>query len=103
MITILIIHQSAELYGSDKTLLLLLKHIDKTKFYPVVVLPNEGILKDELEKENINDPKYGWVKRHEIIAENKYNIVLHTRRIENTDFSMTRLEGVFKNISAKAM
>lgn len=53
MITILIIHQSAELYGSDKTLLLLLKHIDKTKFYPVVVLPNEGILKDELEKENI--------------------------------------------------
>lgn len=53
MITILIIHQSAELYGSDKTLLLLLKYIDKTKFYPVVVLPNEGILKDELEKENI--------------------------------------------------
>lgn len=53
MITILIIHQSAELYGSDKTLLLLLKHIDKTKFYPVVVLPNEGVLKDELEKENI--------------------------------------------------
>ena len=53
MITILFIHQSAELYGSDKTLLLLLKHLDKTKFYPVVVLPNEGILKDELEKENI--------------------------------------------------
>lgn len=53
MITILIIHQSAELYGSDKTLLLLLKRLDKTKFYPIVVLPNEGILKDELEKENI--------------------------------------------------
>lgn len=53
MISILIIHQSAELYGSDKTLLLLLKYLDKTKFYPVVVLPNEGILKDELEKENI--------------------------------------------------
>lgn len=53
MINILFIHQSAELYGSDKTLLLLLKHLDKTKFSPVVVLPNEGILKDELEKENI--------------------------------------------------
>ena len=53
MINILFIHQSAELYGSDKTLLLLLKHLDKTKFYAVVVLPNEGILKDELEKENI--------------------------------------------------
>jgi len=53
MINILFIHQSAELYGSDKTLLLLLKHIDKTKFYPVVILPNDGPLKIELEKENI--------------------------------------------------
>jgi glycosyltransferase involved in cell wall biosynthesis len=53
MINILFIHQSAELYGSDKTLLLLLKHIDKTKFCPVVVLPNDGPLKIELEKENI--------------------------------------------------
>lgn len=53
MINILIIHQSAELYGSDKTLLLLLKHLDKNKFCAVVVLPNEGILKEELEKENI--------------------------------------------------
>ena len=53
MINILFIHQSAELYGSDKTLLLLLKHIDKTKFYPVVILPNVGPLKIELEKENI--------------------------------------------------
>lgn len=53
MINILFIHQSAELYGSDKTSLLLLKHIDRTKFFPVVVLPNEGPLKIELEKENI--------------------------------------------------
>jgi glycosyltransferase involved in cell wall biosynthesis len=53
MINILFIHQSAELYGSDKTLLLLLRHIDKTRFYPVVVLPNNGPLKSELEKENI--------------------------------------------------
>lgn len=53
MINILFVHQSAELYGSDKTLLLLLRHIDKTRFYPVVVLPNDGPLKEELEKENI--------------------------------------------------
>ena len=53
MTNILFIHQSAELYGSDKTLLLLLRHIDKTKFSPVVVLPNDGPLKTELEKENI--------------------------------------------------
>lgn len=53
MINILFIHQSAELYGSDKTLLLLLRHLDKTRFFPVVILPNEGPLKIELEKENI--------------------------------------------------
>lgn len=53
MKNILFIHQSAELYGSDKTLLLLLKHIDKAKFNPVVVLPFEGPLQNELEKENI--------------------------------------------------
>lgn len=53
MKSILFIHQSAELYGSDKTLLLLLKHIDKTKFDSVVILPFDGPLKTELEKENI--------------------------------------------------
>ncbi len=53
MINILFIHQSAEMYGSDKTLLLLLKYIDKTQFTPVVILPFEGPLKFELEKENI--------------------------------------------------
>lgn len=53
MKNILFIHQSAELYGSDKTLLLLLKYLDKAKFYPVVILPNDGPLKNELEKVNI--------------------------------------------------
>jgi len=50
---ILFIHQSAELYGSDRTLLLLLKHLDKTKFKSVVILPFDGPLKVELERENI--------------------------------------------------
>lgn len=53
MTTILFIHQSAELYGSDKTLLLLLKYLDKTKFKAVVILPFDGPLKTALEKENI--------------------------------------------------
>ncbi len=50
MTKILFIHQSADLYGSDKTLLLLLKHINKVKFKPVVIIPVDGPLKDELEK-----------------------------------------------------
>lgn len=53
MKTILFIHQSAELYGSDKTLLYLVVNLDKNRFFPIVVLPNSGPLKTELEKENI--------------------------------------------------
>ena len=53
MITILFIHQSADLYGSDKTLLLLLSRLDKSKFKPVVVIPLDGPLKEELEKADI--------------------------------------------------
>ena len=53
MKNILFIHQSAELYGSDKTLLLLLKNLDKNKFKPVVLLPFDGPLKEVLENEKI--------------------------------------------------
>lgn len=47
---VLIINQSSELYGSDQTLLLLLKNLDRSQFFPIVVLPNEGPLKTAIEK-----------------------------------------------------
>jgi glycosyltransferase involved in cell wall biosynthesis len=50
MKNILIIHQSAEMYGSDKTLLLFLSNLDLTKYNPVVILPNEGPLYQEIQK-----------------------------------------------------
>lgn len=53
MINILFIHQSAELYGSDKTLLVLLSKLDKSKFCAIAILPCDGPLKKALEKENI--------------------------------------------------
>jgi glycosyltransferase involved in cell wall biosynthesis len=53
MKALLIIHQSAELYGSDKTLLLLLSELDKSEFLPVVILPGDGPLKTELEARGI--------------------------------------------------
>lgn len=53
MIKILFIHQSAEMYGSDKTLLFLLKSLDKKKYNPIVILPFEGPLKKELENNQI--------------------------------------------------
>ena len=53
MKNILVVHQSAELYGSDKTLLLLLSKLDKDKVTAVVILPSQGPLKNELEKTGI--------------------------------------------------
>ena len=50
MKNILFIHQSAELYGSDKTLLILLTHINRTLYNPVVVLPCEGLLTEKLKE-----------------------------------------------------
>lgn len=53
MKSILFIHQSAELYGSDKTILMFISSLDKTKYLPIVILPFEGPLKVEFEKNNI--------------------------------------------------
>ena len=50
---ILIIHQSAEMYGSDRMLYLTVTGLDKAMFTPVVVLPGEGPLKTELENQRI--------------------------------------------------
>lgn len=50
---ILFIHQSSDLYGSDKAMLYLVKNIDKSKFNPIVVIPKHGPLLKELQKSNI--------------------------------------------------
>lgn len=49
MKNILFIHQSAEMYGSDKTLLILVSEFPKKGLRPIVVLPGEGPLKKHLE------------------------------------------------------
>ena len=52
---ILFFHQSAELYGSDKTLLCLVKDLkENSQFNPIVVLPNEGELTVILHELNIS-------------------------------------------------
>ena len=53
MKSILFIHQSAELYGSDKTILMFISSLDKQKYLPIVILPFDGPLKREFEKNNI--------------------------------------------------
>jgi hypothetical protein len=50
---ILVIHQSSELYGSDKTLLYLFSKVNTTQYQFVVVLPSQGPLFEALKKLNI--------------------------------------------------
>lgn len=48
MINILYLHAGAELYGADIILYNILKNIDREKFTPYVVLPNEGPLVEKI-------------------------------------------------------
>ncbi|MEW4354717.1 glycosyltransferase family 4 protein [Streptococcus pneumoniae] len=45
---ILYLHAGSEMYGADKVLLELIKGLDKSEFEPHVILPNDGILVEEL-------------------------------------------------------
>jgi len=53
MINILYISHSSDLAGAEKALLTLLRHLDRENFRPLVILPREGYLADELNKLDI--------------------------------------------------
>ncbi len=50
MKNVLFVHSSSELYGSDRSLLNIVTHLDRTKYCPFVVLPCPGPLVDEMKK-----------------------------------------------------
>ncbi|MEH7299386.1 glycosyltransferase family 4 protein [Neobacillus drentensis] len=50
---IMFIHAGAEMYGADKVLLELVKGLDKELFNPIVVLPNDGPLVNNLKSHHI--------------------------------------------------
>ncbi|MSR91195.1 glycosyltransferase family 4 protein [Inconstantimicrobium porci] len=70
MINILYLNVGAELYGADVILLEILKNIDKSKFKPYVILPNDGPLVKELEKQNIEVK----IIRYPILRRKYFNI-----------------------------
>ncbi|WP_320816029.1 glycosyltransferase family 4 protein [Flavobacterium sp.] len=61
MKNVLIINQSAELYGADKVILELIENFPKD-YNPIVVLHEEGPLKELLEKKNIQVIKSSVIK-----------------------------------------
>ncbi|MGN0374882.1 MAG: glycosyltransferase family 4 protein [Butyrivibrio sp.] len=50
MVNVLFIHSSSELYGSDRSLLNIVKYINKDKYSVHVILPCPGPLVDEMKK-----------------------------------------------------
>lgn len=50
MKNVLFVHSSSELYGSDRSLLNIVKHIDKERFRVFIILPCPGLLVDEMKK-----------------------------------------------------
>ncbi|MDW3022121.1 glycosyltransferase family 4 protein [Ligilactobacillus salivarius] len=70
MKNILYLHAGAEMYGADKILLELVTGLDKSKFYPIVVLPNDGILKDKLIENGIET----YVVHYPILRRKYFNL-----------------------------
>ena len=50
---VLLVHNSADIYGASRMLLRWIKSMDRTRFEPVVVLPEDGPLKELIEAENV--------------------------------------------------
>lgn len=53
MKSILYLHAGSEMYGADKILLEIVTGIDKSQFHPIVVLPSEGILAQNMRESGI--------------------------------------------------
>ncbi|MBK1813061.1 glycosyltransferase family 4 protein [Clostridium sp. YIM B02505] len=69
MIKILFLHAGAEMYGADKILLELLSGLDKTRFEPYVILPNNGPLYEEIKKKDI----YVEIREYPILRRKFFN------------------------------
>jgi len=72
--TILYVHSSADLYGSDRCLLDLVRNLDRDRFRPMVVLPYRGMLSEEFERAGVrvihSDP---WVLRKVLFRTKKFH------------------------------
>lgn len=51
---ILYLHAGAEMYGADKILLELVQNVDKQEYSPLVILPEDGVLVDEMKNSDID-------------------------------------------------
>lgn len=82
MKTILYLHAGAEMYGADKILLELTTGLNKDKFRPIVVLPNDGILREKLEENNIETyiVPYPILRRKYMNAKGMFSYISNYRK-----------------------
>lgn len=90
---ILYLHAGAELYGADNVLLNLLINLDKSKFAPIVILPNNGPLVEKLKENNIDVR----VIDYPILRRQYFNITGIIKYILNYYKSCKKISKIIKN------
>lgn len=96
IINILILSSRSEIGGGGEQYIQnVIKHIDRTRYSPIVAIPKEGSLRSALESLNINticlDIDYGWIKP-------KKNWYLALSNLQNNVYKLT---DIIKNNNIK--
>jgi glycosyltransferase involved in cell wall biosynthesis len=64
--SILFISSRSDIAGGENYLLSVMRHIDRERFHPIVVLPSDGVFRTELEALNVEvvifEANYGWLE-----------------------------------------
>lgn len=92
MINILFLHAGAEMYGADKILLQLVSGLDKSRFNPIVVLPNDGVLVSELKKKGITT----YVINYPILRRKYFNFKGILKYISSFASSCKKIKAFFQ-------
>lgn len=93
MKNILYLHAGAEMYGADKILLELVTGIDKSKYHPIVVLPEHGILEEKLLEKKIET----YVIDYPILRRKYFNLKGIFHYFKNYFSSSRKIEELIQN------
>lgn len=110
-IKILYFSHSSSLAGGERSLLILIKYLDRSTFDPVVILPTKGLLLDELKKLNVHTyviPLRWWISNSKELGALSPNIyyrlgsIEEIIKIENPDIIHTNTSVILEGaLSAK--
>ena len=95
---VLFISHSSDLYGAEKSLLLLLKNINREIFKPIIILPNAGPLYEIIEKYNIKayEVKLSWWVKSNDKKHTIYSFLRFIKKLMNELLSFYKLLKIIK-------